>query len=469
MRTPINKNSNFETEGNTLKYRVPLTEIKSDDLPTIEKNLKRKVKAIETDPYYLVPYDMTALNSSLVFYYDMVHYKSFDYIRQFDFKDKLKYFISLVNIAKKQNETQVLWDRLNFLVDEDEQMFKVIVFETEDITIKEHTDEFKGVKELIITSLTTLTKVMGKPKLNDFIDKGQDVIQFTETILKIDNLDDLENYISTKQIEYEHGLNEDGEALAQPDSNKKIPIPFKTKKKKQSNKKQNVSSKKKKNNGSKMNKWIYVLAALLPIALILNFMSPSPGDKEKSGKKSVVASADESSKDKVEKHSDAPKSTNDKYNEKLLEAYRLSLTGSYKEAISILEGIGYNNLSAADRTILLNIYDESQQYHKIIDLEPNKAKDIVNELIANNKNDILKEVQEKMETKNPYVDFEVAYSKEKWETIIELQNEIDLNGLREQQIVEAYVALEKYNEAKKFAEKVGNPILLEEVKSYTEN
>ena len=74
-----------------------------------------------------------------------------------------------------------------------------------------------------------------------------------------------------------------------------------------------------------------------------------------------------------------------------------------------------------------------------------------------------------METKNPYVDFEVAYSKEKWETIIKLQNEIDLNGLREQQIVEAYVALEKYNDAKKFAEKVGNPILLEEVKSYTEN
>lgn len=467
MRTPINKNSNFETEGNTLKYRVPLTEIKSDNLPTIEKNLKRKVKAIETDPYYLIPYDMTVLNSSLVFYYDMVHYKSFDFIRQFDFKDKLKYFLSLVNIAKKQNETKVLWDRLNFFVDEDEQMFKVIVFETEDISIQEHVDEFKGVRELIITSLTTLTKVMGKPKLNDFIDKGQDVIQFTETILKIDNLDDLEDYISTKQIEYEHGLNEEAVGQIQQGSNKKILIPFKPKKKKQPNKKQNVASKKKKKNESKMNKWIYILAALIPIALLLNFISPSPGDKDKDI--SVVASADKSNKDNAEKPSNAPKSTDDKYNEKLLEAYRLSLTGSYKEAISILEGIGYNHLSAADRTILLNIYDESQQYHKIIDLEPDKAKDIVNELIANNKNEILKDVQQKMETKNPYVDFEVAYSKEKWETIIELQNEIDLNGLREQQIVEAYVALEKYNDAKKFAEKVGNPILLEEVKSYTEN
>lgn len=44
MRVNINKLANIEIEDNTLKYRIPITELNQDDLNIIEKNLKEKYR-----------------------------------------------------------------------------------------------------------------------------------------------------------------------------------------------------------------------------------------------------------------------------------------------------------------------------------------------------------------------------------------------------------------------------------------
>ncbi|MGR5976002.1 hypothetical protein ACT7DE_17795 [Bacillus paranthracis] len=52
-------------------------------------------------------------------------------------------------------------------------------------------------------------------------------------------------------------------------------------------------------------------------------------------------------------------------------------------------------------------------------------------MLANNKGDELLKIQEKMESKSPYVDFEVAYINKDWKKVVELKDEVDLNGRRE--------------------------------------
>lgn len=465
MRFPINKNANIEIENNVLKYRIPITEVDTDDLVVIEKNLKRKILSIDSDKNYLVPFDIQTINSSLILYYEMTHFRSFDFIKQLPFKDKLKYFLSLIDIATKHQTTKVLWDKHNFVVDEHEESFKVVVYETPDIKIYENDDEFKGVKDLIILSLTTLNKVLGKPKLQDFIDSDNDIIQFTEQLLKIDNLEDLGHYISTKQIEYEHGMNEsDGEGskkIKVTSSKKKVSFNIKPKSKVTTNAPKANRSKNKKSSGSDkgMKKWILLASVGIPLAFILNVMAPDIESDTGTNNKS------NGSNSSVTKESSSKSNGDPKYNDDLLDAYRLSLADKNEEAIEILETIGYENLSKEDKLIMQTIYEEVGQISKVIDMNPKRAKEIVNAIVANNQNDKLMKLQQDLQNPNPYVDFEIAYVNQEWNKIIELKDKVDLNGRKEEQIVDAYIGLGEYKEGIKFAEKVGDPALLEKIKS----
>ncbi|MBU8732523.1 hypothetical protein KM915_20965 [Cytobacillus oceanisediminis] len=451
MNFPINKIGNIEIQDNVLRYRIPITEVEVDELVTIEKNFKRKFVSLEGLSYYLKPFDFQIVNSSLIYYYELDHYKSFDYIKQLTFKEKLKYFLSLVEIAKRQNETKVLWDQRNFVVDPHEEIFKVVIFETPDTKIFEKEDEFKGIKDLIVLSLTTLNVVLGKPKLQDFIDTGHDIIQFTEQVLKIDNLEDLGHYISTLQIEYEHVV--ESSKNKESFSNQITKISGKIKKE---NKPKKRIIRKNASGDTNLRKWIIIGAFVIPIGIFLNIFAPD-GDGKKAAKETdyqIMDSSEESNK-----------ITDKKYNNQLLEAYRLSLEENYDEAIKILESIGYDNLSKTDKEITQEIYEKADQMSKVIELNPKKAKDIVNAMIANKENTKLLKLQKDLKTPNPYVDFEIAFLDQDWKKIIELKDKIELNGRKEEQIIEAYIGLQEFKEGQKFAEKVGNPILLDRIKS----
>lgn len=474
MRTVINKVGNIEIENNLLKFRMPINEFKTDNISIIEKSIKRKMTSIENDPYYLKPFEIQVMNSFVVLYYQMDNYAGFTYLRQIPFGDKLKYYSALIDIAKKQDETKVLWDKYNFFVDPLEETMKTIVFETENMSIHEKIDAFSGIKELILISLTTLETILGKPNRTDFIEQDNDVIQFAETILKIEDLDDLDHYVSTKRIEYEHGMIGNDNTVQSEKKAKSISLSsikgrINKKKIKPSNKNINSQGTKSKNKG---NKNLYMLIGLLIFALIVHFATssdPSSADNKEVEKKSTneYAAAKETKEKENKNKKKSVKTTDSKYNEQLLSAYRASLTGDAKGGAEILEQIGYKNLSEQDQNILLNIYENSGQINKVIDLKPERAKELVNSIVANNQADTLIDIQKAMETKNEYVDFEVAFLKEDWKKIIELKDLVDLNGRKEEQIVQAFISLKNLEEAKKFAEQVGNPALLEQVQTYS--
>lgn len=459
LRIPINKIGNIEVEHNILKYRIPVTEVQNEDINVLEKNLKRKVQSIEHIPYYVAPFEIQLINNSVVYYYNMVNYKSFDYLRQLSFEEKLKYYLSLVEIAKQYQQTKVLWDRHNFVVDPFEEKIKAILYETEDIKIYDEKDPLEGAKSLILISLTNLNNIIGKPRRVDFIDHDEDIIQFAETLLsgKIETIEDLGFFIETKLIEYEHASPEEKEPENEVQRKELPSLKLKTKKRPKF---------KKEKTRKKSNKLIYIIfGALIIIGIALNMLS---NQEEKPSPPKVKEEHVKTKDTRIKSYAPTKNETSNQYNNQLLQAYRLSLVGKQKEAIKSLEEIGYKNLGDEDKEILLNLYQKNNELYKVIDLEPNKAKEIVNDLIANGKDNQLPLIQSKMKTHNPYVDFEVAYMKQDWKTILKLKDKVEINGRKEHQITEAYLGLKEYDKAKKYAESIGDPDLIQMVEDATD-
>nr|WP_173026418.1 hypothetical protein [Aeromonas sp. Ne-1]AKO69704.1 hypothetical protein [Aeromonas sp. Ne-1] len=474
----INKVGNLEFENSILKYRMPLSELFPENvsLDEVEKNLKRKLVSLENSSNYLVPIQIETLNSSIIFYYQLDGYKSFEYLRQLRFEDKLKYFTSLIEIGKN-SEAKIIWDKFNFVVDELEERIKTVIFETENLKVHDDIEPLNGIKNLIMTSLTSLTfttNFVVKPQRNDFIDKDEDVIQFAEMLYKIDNMDDLDDYINTKLLEVEHGNEELEESIAVEKSKKSL-LPF-NKGIKVSNKKPNKTTKPttrnrnnnqqktEKTNDKKQNKLMLIGGGFIVLLFILNAVvsggSSSAKEDEKKGEFVDVSVSTTAEKDDTK--------TDSKYNDELLEAYRYSLSQDYNKAIKILEHVGYDNLSETDKTIMLNIYQGAEKLSKVIDLDPSRAIAITNELIADGKESEIIKIQKEMKTKNPYIDFEVAFLKQDFKTVISLKDKVELNGRKEQQIVDSFVALEKYEEGLEFATKIGNPDLVQDIQGYIE-
>ncbi|WP_430510714.1 hypothetical protein [Gottfriedia solisilvae] len=469
MRRTINSIADIEIESNTLKYRVPTTEFNVDDILSIEKNLKRKVKLIEDSPFYLLPFELKKINSNIIFYYNMEHFKSFEYLRQLSFKDQLKYFAALIQLANQ--ETVVLWDKFNFVVDLHEENVKVFIFETDDLKVHGKSDSLEGVKELILITLTTNNQYLGKPKRVDFIDQSEEVISFAETLLRIDDLEDLDHFINTKLVEIEHSIIEEETASALVEENKKsFKIPsIKLGKKSESKPKQNTFVPGNNSEKKKGNKSLIILGVLVGVGLLFQIISPSTSETDNSNKevkkKEVVEVVNSETNGKA--ISKGPSVTNSKYNDALIKAYRYSLLGQTNRAIKVLETIGYKNLSSQDRTILLDLHLKAKNYSKVVDLDPNRAIDVINVVVSSGNTDKLLSIQKQMKTKNPYIDFEVAYLQTDWKKVISLKDKVELNGRKENQIFDAYIQLKDYNKAKEFANQVGNPDLLEQLKSYS--
>lgn len=465
---PINKTGNLEIDRNTAKFRTPLTEFKIHDVNIIEKGVKRQIQSTDDKEYYLEPFEIQIINSSVVFYYDLQHYKSFNYIRALSFQEKIKYFTSLVEIAKNNDQLKVIWNPINFVVDAHEERFKVMIYETEDLSVYEEAESFNAVREFIIMTLTTLNRVTGKPKRTDFLDQDSNIIEFVETLLKIDNLDDMDHYINTKYIEYVHGNVE--EEIAVTDSEPKQPVMNRFFNFKEKSKEEGTTFKGNVKKKPASNKKLFIISCVaIGAALMINAVLGSLNNSNTDTKDKVIESSytetDTKPSTLATVNKKAPNKTADKFNNELLSAYRLSLMDKPKEAVFILEGIGYDKLSNEDRTILMNLYKKSKQYYKIIDLKPNQAEEVINELIANNREQDMINIKEHMKTSNVYVDFEVAYLEKNYQKVIELKDQVNLNGRKEQQIVESYIALNKLNDAKQFAQEVGNPVLLEDVKA----
>ncbi|MED3394948.1 hypothetical protein ABE234_08945 [Bacillus wiedmannii] len=152
-------------------------------------------------------------------------------------------------------------------------------------------------------------------------------------------------------------------------------------------------------------------------------------------------------------------------NANLINGLRLSAVQKYQDAALEFDKVDYKKLGKEDKKAVLFTYLLSGKAQKAIDLEQDFAESVVSYYIAV---DNLKKVKE-LKTKNPLINFEIAALDNKHEEVIKLRDQVPLDGRREGIIVNSYLKLNKSEEAKKFAQKVGNKDLLEKINNYAPN
>ncbi|MFF2885178.1 hypothetical protein [Bacillus toyonensis] len=152
-------------------------------------------------------------------------------------------------------------------------------------------------------------------------------------------------------------------------------------------------------------------------------------------------------------------------NANLINGLRLSAVQKYQDAALEFDKVDYKKLGKEDKKAVLFTYLLSGKAQKAIDLEQDFAESVVSYYIAV---DNLKKVKE-LKTKNPLIHFEIAALDDKHEEVIKLKDHVPLDGRREGIIVNSYLKLNKSEEAKKFAQKVGNKDLLEKINNSAPN
>ncbi|MFQ6422848.1 hypothetical protein [Bacillus sp. AF56] len=152
-------------------------------------------------------------------------------------------------------------------------------------------------------------------------------------------------------------------------------------------------------------------------------------------------------------------------NANLINGLRLSAVQKYQDAALEFDKVDYKKLGKEDKKAVLFTYLLSGKAQKAIDLEQGFAESVVSYYIAV---DNLKKVKE-LKTKNSLINFEIAALDNKHEEVIKLIDQVPLDGRREGIIVNSYLKLNKSEEAKKFAQKVGNKDLLEKISNSTPN
>ncbi|HDR7707537.1 TPA: hypothetical protein QCX91_005254 [Bacillus thuringiensis] len=152
-------------------------------------------------------------------------------------------------------------------------------------------------------------------------------------------------------------------------------------------------------------------------------------------------------------------------NVNLINGLRLSAVQKYQDAALEFDKVDYKKLGKEDKKAVLFTYLLSGKAQKAIDLEQDFAESVVSYYIAV---DNLKKVKE-LKTKNSLINFEIAALDNKHEEVIKLRDQVPLDGRREGMIVNSYLKLNKSEEAKKFAQKVGNKDLLEKINNSVPN
>lgn len=461
MRRAFNKFGNIEIDGSILKYRISVQDLGLEDPLELEKEIKRKLLTVSDDNRFLVPFSIEVINRYMIMYYELSHFTALDHLRELELEAKIPYLLSLINIAKEQEKgLNISWDRANFVCDNYEEKVKVFLFETESIKIYDTPPELlKTVKDLICSTMTILSSFINLPKRQDFIDPSEENIQFIENVYRMDNLDDLYMYLETLSLDLEQADTHMIDREEKPErkrvtlfktSNKKTKS--KPKKKSNTRPKSNQGKKKQTKNDKSMKLGFIFVGVALVLYLVSEVFTPL-SDVPKEKKILEIESINESGFFKGTA----------KENINLVEAYRKAYNSDYEESFLFLSNIKKSDLDSKDVPLLIEVYDETENIPVLLDEVPNLANDVVTYLLTRNKLDKLSAISSQMVTKNPYIEFEKAHYHQEYEYMLRLVNDIEINGRKESQIIDGYLGLQLIAEARKFAEKVGNPDLIKRV------
>lgn len=454
MNTSFNKKGSLEFEKNFCKYRIETAFIPQiADTAELKEELKQGIYEWKDDSEHLVSImNAEFLNHFLVIYYNVANLQPITYLKQLDFKEKITYFKSLINLFKKYEEIPFVLEKLNFFVDPLEENVKIIFYETPSLTVYDKSVKPETfLRNLICSTFTYQDEFTGLPKRADFINPSERNINFVRDFFQLDNLEDMYFLIEKHSIEFtvESIEEEPFEEIA--DKKKKKSIKSKKAPKVQKNK---ISQHNRQHNTKQQNKKIdkKIIGIIIAIVGALGFylymtVATSTNDTE------VVINADQPKSENFE----SPEEIQNEILKAYQAIYKNDVEGAYK-ILSVQE-----KLSVDDIPVLIEVYYRYNKLSELLDKKPNVADDVINYLIANDSLSSIIDLTVDMQTKNPYIEFEKAVINGNHKEVLKLKDEISLNGRRDAIIVNAYLSLNDVPNALKFANETKNPYLIKTV------
>ncbi|RIL91031.1 hypothetical protein BUY32_04805 [Staphylococcus cohnii] len=461
----LNRFGEIEIEGNDITYFAPVTNFSNQHVKVedLENDYSKFLEEINYNEVLAQVNQFDVDRKYIIFKYHQESTSGYHTIRNLSFDQQLFYFRSLVEIAKLQDKhsMQVLWKLENFILctEENDEKVKALLYQfNDDMKIYDKTNSLDGLKRMILIGLTNLNSIIGKPTRADFVNKDQEVIDFAEVVLEAHSIEDVETNIQNRIDVIEQKKEEELQQaeLYKVNKSKSKLLPVKKKKgkseklspkdqikenlKKEAQQKKNGEKEKKgfsiKGLKSKMfkntkNTIITVILMLLVAFLIL--LMPN------------IAS--NNSKDKEEKAQEQ------KINNKITSIYREYVNGNESKAHQKMFAIDYKKIpNKKDKKIYLNWLVKDKKYTKALDLNEDVAY-----TIGKNINDDNVDQLKKINSNDKYkvVSFYIADQEKDYQTMIEMQNAVDLKRKDvANKLAQSYVLTNQKSELDKLIDKI---------------
>ncbi|MDW4404355.1 hypothetical protein QI045_12620 [Staphylococcus saprophyticus] len=457
----INMLGELEINGDDILYQAPISNFKNTNVNA--DNLKAEYKTfLDTVNYHSSFAHINNIREDgkyILFNFTEHNSTGYKSIRNLEFETQLKYFKTLIEIARVQekNNVQILWEIDNFILnhDENDERVKALLYEFGDMKIYDNTGALQGLKQVIICGLTHLNHFLGKPNKSDFIDKSHEVIKFAEDILFADNIDNIVaivdsnieriyNLKEAKRLEEEEkSKNSKRKLFKKRSKNNKIEsnkMSSKDKIKRELKSKKEPEKEKKKFSSKNLTNWLFespirLLFSLLGLFLVVLLVF---------GLSNVLANSKSSKSDQEQEL---------KQSKKLNEIYRDSINGDNDKAKEKMFALKYNKLgNKKDKDLYLKWLIDDKKYSKALSYDKDSAYSIGYKINDDNIDDI-KNVSNS--DKSGVLDFFIASYDKDFQTVIELANKVDKNKLSvSNEIVKAYLLTNQEEELKKYMDKI---------------
>lgn len=458
----INRFGEIFHEKNETLATMPFERLGSENAEILEENYRSKVKELGLPDSFIYIGSFSVLRDRLQMTFDLDGCVAFHNIHKVKLRNMIPYLESMINIAK--TDANILWEKSNFVIDTTEKKVKALLFEFDAFPLYKKDKNIDGLKELILLSLTNNKSIIAKPKRADFIEKTDEVYQFSEDILNSNTIEEIEKVVEGYENQKEHEERvADQQKREQAEKNlwnrtKSKTISIFSRKKEKSTEEQLKSDLSKNDNQKEKQKSfldklttpksMIVIGGLL-VVFLLGFTFTDMN----------MDSADE----------EAAQKKQEEQNDKIKEAYRLYVAGGEEnidDAYAKLDAIGYDNLPDEDKGTLIDWYIEQEKFSKALKTTPDSAFAVSDEIlekhnIINKEEDDEPQEEDKekaidelesLETsfeENKILKFDIASLENDYSSIIENSDLPKINERRGKKIAQSYAVDNQYEELEK--------------------
>ena len=119
----------------------------------------------------------------------------------------------------------------------------------------------------------------------------------------------------------------------------------------------------------------------------------------------------------------------------------------------------FEKLNGNNQKAILFSYLMTGKYQEAIEVEPDFSYSVINYLVSKDDLDAVKDI----DSKETVIIFEKASINKEYEIVLKYKDDVKLDGRRESLVVDAYIGLNKLDEALEFAKSKGNKDLMAKI------